>query len=474
RNQPHKTISRWQLLELIGLGQERGLEGSQIRQVLASEYGVNPDYTSRLLVDFVQKGYVTSQAAPPAPGAKGGRNRKVYIRTDKANDLADKPIPRSAALVAKLTPAALAPQEATPIPASQAEILTTPPTDQPVQQEIPVTEVVPPLRQETTVAPEATRRRGRRPLAEATASETPPQQSLPYSTPEADAAREGRAEPSRSASSTPVPVQDLALDADVPFTPADAAPTNSAPLATPETLAHEVAPSTPPAVHDALTSAVDQFSDLLLLQVAQKLGTFVANQMAPLEQATQELCAQIDVIRARLDAMTQQLSTAFTAPVAAPHRERPPVTGRSTPGNVAPAAERPTPPGQGRGKVGKQPPASQAERKGNPQTTMAGPRKLRALLIGVPAEQEQALRERFGARYDLLFLGADARFGKVRAIKDKHDIVLGLEETCSPAIKDALKGHPHKAVLPHPAQLMDELEEYFQLHQEQSQGGSAG
>ncbi|MDN0084581.1 hypothetical protein QU487_17740 [Crenobacter sp. SG2305] len=469
RNQPHKTISRWQLLELIGLGQERGLEGSQIRQVLASEYGVNPDYTSRLLVDFVQKGYVTSQAAPPASGAKGGRNRKVYIRTDKANDLADKPIPRSAALMAKLTPSALAPQEATPIPASQEEALTTPPIDQPLQQEIPVTEAAPPQRQETTVAPAATRRRGRRPLAETAASETPPQQSLPYPTPEADAAREGRAEPSRSASSTPVPVQDLPCDADVP-----SAPTNSAPSATPETLAHEAAPSTPPAVHDALTSAVDQFSDLLLLQVAQKLGTFVANQMAPLEQATTELCTQIDVIRARLDAMTQQLSTAFTAPVAAPHRERPPVTGRSTPGNVAPAAERSTPPGQGRGKVGKQPPASQAERKGNPQTTMAGSRKLRALLIGVPGEQEQALRERFGARYDLLFLGADARFGKVRAIKDKHDIVLGLEETCSSAIKDALKGHPHKAVLPHPAQLMDELEEYFQLHQEQSQGGSAG
>ncbi|MDN0075114.1 hypothetical protein QU481_09465 [Crenobacter sp. SG2303] len=415
---------------------------------------MNPDYTSRLLVEFAQKGYVTSQPAPQPQGAKGGRNRKVYIRTDKANDLADKPIPRAAALVAKLSPSVPEPQEATPIPLSQAEDLVTLPVDQPVQQEIPVMEGAPPLRQETTAAPEATRRRGRRPRAEAAASETPPQQSLPYPTAELDAAHEGRAELTLSAASTPAPAQALPPDAAVLSTPADAAPTSSAPPLTPATLVIEAAPSVPSAVPDALTSAMDQFSDLLLLQVAQKLGSFVANQMAPLEHDTNELCAQVDAIRTRLDAMTQQLSAAFTAPVAAPHRERPSATG------------------QGRGKLGKQPPSSQAERNANSQKTMPGPRKLRALLIGVPGEQEQALRERFGARYDLLFLGADARFGKVRAIKHQNDIVLGLEETCSPAIKDALKGHPHKAILPHPAQLMDELEEYFQLHQEQSQSGS--
>jgi hypothetical protein len=470
RNQLHKTISRWQLLELIGLGQERGLEGAQIRQILASEYAVNPDYTSRLLVEFVQKGYLISQPAPQPSGAKGGRNRKVYIRTDKANDLADKPIPRSVALVAKLSPSALEVDEAPRMPPSQAAVLPALLVEPSVQQEIPITEAVPPLRPETTVASETKRRRGRPSLAEAAANETPSQQHLPYPSAEVDSTSEGQEELPLSASSTSAPAQVLPLDADVPSTPTDTSPRNSAPSVTPEARAHEAAPLVPPAVHDALTSAIDQFSDLLLLQVAQKLGAFVANQMAPLELATNELCAQIDVIRTRLDAMTQQLSTSFTAP----QRERQSMTGRSTSGDVASAAASSAPTSQGRGKVGKQPPASQAGSKSNPPTAMSGPRKLRALLIGVPSEQEQSLRERFGARYDLLFLGADARYGKVRAIKDKNDIVLGLEEACGPAIRDALKGHPHKAVLPHPAQLMDELEEYFQLHQEQSQSGSTG
>jgi hypothetical protein len=120
QDQTHKTISRWQLLELIGLGHETGLEGAQIRQILAAEYGVNPDYTSRLLVEFVQKGYVISQPAPQKKGTKGGRNRKVYIRTDKANDLPDKPIPRAAALAAKLSPSSQEPRAAISIPPIQA------------------------------------------------------------------------------------------------------------------------------------------------------------------------------------------------------------------------------------------------------------------------------------------------------------------------------------------------------------------
>jgi hypothetical protein len=237
-------------------------------------------------------------------------------------------------------------------------------------------------------------------------------------------------------------------------------------------------------VHDALATAMDQFSDLLLLQVAQKLGAFVANQMAPLERATGELCAQIDVIRARLDTITQLLGTSVAAPVPDPHHERTSATGLSTPAGVAAPPEESSAPtgrqpayviGQGRAKGGKKPHPSQAERKkGELRAAIPGQRKLKALLIGVPSEQEQSIRESFGGRYELLFLGADARYGKIRAIKDQYEVVLGLEDTCSPAIKDALKGHPHKAILPRPSQLMDELDEYFQLQLEQSQSGSAG
>lgn len=39
-------------------------------------------------------------------------------------------------------------------------------------------------------------------------------------------------------------------------------------------------------MHETLEAVMDQYSDLLLLQVAHKLGAFVAHQIAPLERAT--------------------------------------------------------------------------------------------------------------------------------------------------------------------------------------------
>ncbi|WP_156943121.1 hypothetical protein [Pseudogulbenkiania sp. MAI-1] len=481
RDQMHKTISRWQLLELIGLGNETGLEGTQIRQILAAEYGVNPDYTSRLLVELVQKGYLISQPALPKNGTKGGRNRKVYIRTDKANDLPDKPIPCEAALAVESGPPSQETRAAISALSTQEEALAAAPATQQTQQETHVTETAPPSRQETAPDSGARGRRGHRPITESAATGSGLQQNLPYSLPEAIVAIEGVTAPPQAVSSTPVLEPAIPPNSDLPPTGVAPVPTSMETPPSPDTPSLEATPGAPSAVHDALATAMDQFSDLLLLQVAHKLGAFVANQMAPLERATGELCAQIDILRTQLDTITQHLGSLAAAPAPAPYNERTSATERPTPASAAapqvedsaPTGHRPANViGQGRTKNGKKVPKALAEQGGGLRPPHTGQRKLKALLIGVPSEQEQPIRERFGGRYNLLFLGSDVKYGKVRAIKDQYEIVLGLEDTCSPAIKDALKGHPHKAILPRPSQLMDELEEYFQLQLEQSQTDS--
>lgn len=482
RDQSHKTISRWQLLELIGLGNETGLEGAQIRLILASEYGVNPDYTSRVLVELVQKGYIISQPAPQKSGAKGG-HRKVYIRTDKANDLPDKPIPSEPVLAVKLAPSSQESHTEIDAPTTQEEAQATVPTMPPTEPETLVTETAPPSRQETDSNAGTRRRRGPRSITEAASQETNPQQNLPYAMPETVAASEDMAEPSMVVASTPVSAPTIQPGPEDSPAPVELAPASVEIPPAPDTQPHEVTPSATGTVHEALATVMDQFSDLLLLQVAHKLGAFVANQMASLERATGELCAQIDVIRAQLDTITQHLGTLPAVPVPPSHHMPPSTMGRPAPAGIAvpqgddtvSTVRYPTNvTGQGRNKNGKKTAKTLAEQKAGLRPTPPSQRKLKALLIGVPSEQEQPIRERYGSRYDLLFLGTDAKFGKVRAIRDQYEIVLGLEDTCSPAIKDALKGHPHKAILPQPSQLMDELEEYFQLQLEQSQTGSVG
>jgi hypothetical protein len=227
---------------------------------------------------------------------------------------------------------------------------------------------------------------------------------------------------------------------------------------------------------------MDQFSDLLLLQVATKLGAFVAGNLAPLERAASELGSQIEAIQAKLEAITLQLASAVgekpigpkAGPSAALQGDREPASGRPTSINVSPTDSR-IPSAAGKGNIkadrsgGKKGPKIQAGQFGNMRPAISGQSKWKALLIGVPPEQEHLIRERFGGQYDFLFLGTDAKYAKVRSIQGNYEIVLGLEESCTPAIKDALKGHPHKAILPRPSQLMDELEEFFQLQLERSQ-----
>jgi hypothetical protein len=211
--------------------------------------------------------------------------------------------------------------------------------------------------------------------------------------------------------------------------------------------------------------------------------------MAPLESATNELSTQIQAIKSKLEAIAQQLTASVevkaTSPTAdrssAQQRDGAMVSGR--PASVSLATRQPaefsstdhgTPSGMGKHpKVdrngSKKGPKNTAGQLGNIRPGNAGLHKLKALLIGLPSDQEPLIRERFSGQYDFLFLGSNAGYSKVRSIKGHYEIVLGLEEGCSPAIKDALKGHPHKAILPRPSQLMDELEEFFQLQLERSQ-----
>jgi hypothetical protein len=482
---PNKTISRWQLLELIGLGKEAGLEGSQIRQIVAAEYGVDPQVTSRLLVHFTHKGYLICQPAPKKEGGKGSGNRKVFIRTDKENDLSDKPIPRAAALVEQSSAQSQETNEAIGAPNAQG-----PAAAHPAMRAKPVhtgtrrtaTTLQPPLESESGPT---SRRNGRRQVTEAAGNGSERQQVLLHSmqdtvdTHKSEVAAEGTMTapltPSQSVPSSAPAIPPISEEPHLQAAPVEPAQTSTGTPRIDDT--PSLAPTAlRPAVHDALSKAMDQFSDLLLLQVATKLGAFVAGNLAPLERATSELGSQIEAIQAKLEAITQQLTSAVgEKPISPKAGSSPSLLGDNEPASGRPTSDSRIPSVAGKGNIktdrsgGKKGPKNLAGQFGNIRPAISGQSKFKALLIGVQPEQEHLIRERFGGQYDFLFLGTDAKYAKVRSIQGNYEIVLGLEEGCTPAIKDALKGHPHKAILPRSSQLMDELEEFFQLQLERSQ-----